>query len=263
MSTAWPPWLQRAWEAARRPPAVPRLPLVLGTQVVGSVEPRVANWLAREVPGISHGFGSVRIDAKQPGATFEHAARFLQSAGLTGKWRDELLAVTGDQGQRLSAVERAAVRPLGVRTFAVHLVGFDARGHIWLQQRAHTKDTDPGKWDTLAGGLVSAAEPDLPSALARETWEEAGLPVAKLQVRAAGTLHERRPVDDAGYLVEELVLYEAVIPATLQPKNQDGEVAQFALLPPARVLDMLAAGECTLEATLLLAESLLQRGLLR
>jgi 8-oxo-dGTP pyrophosphatase MutT (NUDIX family) len=264
---AAPAWLKRAWDAARRPPLVQRLPLVIGAQVVGSVEPRVANWLAREVPDIKHGFGTLRIStgagAGEPDATLAQAARFLQSAGLAGKWRDELLAVTDDKGRRYGAVERAVVRPLGVRTVAVHLMGLDARGHVWLQQRAHDKATDPGKWDTLVGGLVSADEPDLLTALARETWEEAGLNTAKLQVRAAGTLHERRPVDDTGYLVEDLVLYEAVIPETLQPKNQDGEVAQFALLPVARVLEMLQADEFTLEATLLLAESLMQRGVLR
>jgi hypothetical protein len=64
-------------------------------------------------------------------------------------------------------------------------------------------------------------------------------------------------------MVEDLVLYEATIPEGMQPENQDGEVAQFALLPVHEVLKMLAQGQFTLEAALLLGESLLQRGLLR
>jgi 8-oxo-dGTP pyrophosphatase MutT (NUDIX family) len=258
-----PAWLNFAWEQARSAPLVPRVPLTIGQHVVGSVEPRVGHLLAQHVPGIKHGFGLVRIEAADADATLARAAHCLENAGLTGKWRDELLAVTSDQGAYVAAVERAAVRPLGVRTVAVHLMGYDAQGNLWLQQRAHDKATDPGKWDTLVGGLVSAQEPDLLTALARETWEEAGLHTAKLNVRAAGTVRERRPLDAAGYMVEDLVLYEAVIPASMHPQNQDGEVAQFALLPPARVLEMLAAGQFTLEATLLLAESLMQRGLLR
>jgi 8-oxo-dGTP pyrophosphatase MutT (NUDIX family) len=263
MSTVLPDWLQRAVQAARQPPPVLRLPLLIGGVVVGSLESRVATWLAREVPGVAHGFGTVRIDRQQADAVLESAARFLQSAGLTGKWRDELLAVSDDRNNRVAAIERAAVRPLGIRTVAVHLVGFDARGHLWLQQRAHNKATDPSMWDTLVGGLVSADEPSLDAALARESWEEAGLQIEKLSVRAAGTIRERRPLADAGYMVEDLVLYETTLPEHIKPVNQDGEVAQFALLPVSAVLEMLRAGQFTLEATLLLGESLLQRGLLR
>jgi hypothetical protein len=197
MSTL-PNWLQRAVQAARQPAPTLRLPLLIGGSVVGSLESRVATWLAREVAGVTHGFGTVRVARHEADAVLANAARFLQSAGLTGKWRDELLAVDDDTGARHGVIERSAVRPLGIRTVAVHLVGFDARGRLWLQQRAHDKATDPGKWDTLVGGLVSAEEPSLDVALARETWEEAGLRLSKLTVRAAGTIRERRPVDDAG-----------------------------------------------------------------
>jgi 8-oxo-dGTP pyrophosphatase MutT (NUDIX family) len=227
------------------------------------VEPRVATWLAREVPDVSHGFGTLRIQGSDPNHTLEQAAHYLRSAGLTGKWRDEPLAVMDEQGRRHAVLERAAVRPLGVRTVAVHLMGFDPRGHVWLQQRALDKATDPGMWDTLVGGLVAAAEPSLEAAIMRESWEEAGLRTQQLTLRSSGTVRERRPVDDAGYLVEDLVLFEAALPEGFAPVNQDGEVAKFALLPVKTVLEMLHADQFTLEAALMLGESFLQRGLLR
>jgi hypothetical protein len=49
-------------------------------------------------------------------------AQALRVAGLAGAWRDELLAVTDEQGTALGVVERAAVRPLGIATRAVHLL---------------------------------------------------------------------------------------------------------------------------------------------
>jgi hypothetical protein len=62
------------------------------------------------------------------------------------------------------------VRPLGIATRAVHLVGVCADGSIWVQQRSEDKANNPGMWDTLMGGMVSAAD-GLAEALARETWE--------------------------------------------------------------------------------------------
>ena len=72
----------------------------------------------------------------------------------------------------IGQVERGAVRPLGIATQAVHLVGHAADGRIWVQQRALNKANDPGLWDTLMGGMVSAAD-TVATALVRETWEEA------------------------------------------------------------------------------------------
>jgi hypothetical protein len=101
----------------------------------------------------------------------------LHEAGLAGAWRDEQLAVPDQFGHRKGTVERAAVRPLGITTLAVHLVGQSLDGRFWVQQRAFDKSNDPGLWDTLMGGMVSAAD-TVETALVRETWEEAGLHTA-------------------------------------------------------------------------------------
>ncbi len=182
-------------------------------------------------------------------------ADLLRDAGLAGAWRNEQLAVRNASGAQIGTVERGAVRPLGIATLAVHLVGQSTDGRFWVQQRAFDKPNDPGKWDTLMGGMVSA-EDTVETALERETWEEAGLNVADLQnLRYGGRQSNCRPSSDgaAGYMQEFIEWYVATIPDGLMPINQDGEVAQFALMDEARLVAGMQGGEFTLEASLIMA----------
>ena len=179
----------------------------------------------------------------------------LHREGLGSTWRDELLAVTDASGTPHARVERAAVRPLGIATRAVHLVGVADNGSVWVQQRALDKATDPGLWDTLMGGLQSADESDAQT-LERETWEEAGLRLADLaDLHAAGRLVVRRPVAD-GYMVEHIEVFAAIVPDGRVPINRDGEVARFECLDPAALQRRIENGEFTLEAALILAGTL-------
>ena len=134
------------------------------------------------------------------------------------------------------------------------MVGQAADGRIWVQQRALDKANDPGLWDTLMGGMVSAAD-TVATALARETWEEAGLRVNALQsLQPGGRVTLRRPTElgSGGYMVEQIDWFSAVVPEGLEPFNQDGEVAQFALLDRAELLYRLAQNQFTTEAALIL-----------
>jgi 8-oxo-dGTP pyrophosphatase MutT (NUDIX family) len=137
----------------------------------------------------------------------------------------------------------------------VHLVGRAPDGRFWVQQRAWDKATDPGLWDTLVGGLMSAAE-SVAETLSRETWEEAGLHLESLDaLRPIGHLQIRRPVAE-GYMVERAVLFQAVVPQRLTPQNQDGEVAGFACVDANVLRAGLAEGRYTLEAALIHAHAL-------
>lgn len=58
----------------------------------------------------------------------------------------------------------------------LHVIGLvDGSPAILLQQRAMTKDIQPGKWDTTVGGHVDYGE-QIEEALIRESYEEIGLP---------------------------------------------------------------------------------------
>jgi 8-oxo-dGTP pyrophosphatase MutT (NUDIX family) len=161
--------------------------------------------------------------------------------------------------QKVAGVERGVARLLGIAKRAVHLVGYTSNGHIWVQQRSPGKAIDPGLWDTLVGGLIPETD-NLTTALVRETWEEAGIRLNHVQqLRAGGHVNIRRPnVLDGGvgYVVEQIDWFVGVIPDWVMPINQDGEVAQFALLDPVVLKSQLERNLFTLDASLILSRYL-------
>lgn len=247
-------WLDALRLRAAQPPLRPREPLRLGRAEIGSIEPPMGQRMAAAGLPLRAEANAWQIMSHDDEALAE-LANWLRENDLAGRWRDELLPVIDAAGQRHGAIERAAVRPLGITTHAVHLVGRHPDGRFWVQQRAFDKATDPGLWDTLVGGLMSADE-DIPKTLERETWEEAGLRLSELDVlRPLGHLQIRRPVHE-GYMVEKATLFQGVLPLRAQPANQDGEVAGFACLDAPTLRAELAAGRFTLEAALILAHAL-------
>lgn len=238
-----------------------REPLLLegAESPIGSIEPELAlRLVSADLP--LRQIGPAWQVTGPPDAGLAHLARWLNANGLGSRWRDELLAVHDADDHPAAVIERAAVRPLGIATAAVHLVGHTAGGKIWIQQRALDKATDPGLWDTLMGGLMSHAE-TIATTLERETWEEAGLELAALNgVAPFGDVIVRRPVAD-GYMIERIHCYEAEVPAALEPRNQDGEVERFDCVDPSELRSRLQANHFTLEAALVLARWLEQRGI--
>lgn len=236
-----------------RAPLRPRQVLLWDGQPVGSVEMAVAQLLARQ------GLLAASGDAWHNHGDWAALAHALRDAGLLGAWRNELLPVLTASGLRVGLIERAAVRALGLTTAAVHLTAQTPDGRTWVQQRAFNKPNDPGLWDTLMGGMVSAAD-TLAQALERETWEEAGLRLDQLHGLAhGGHLIIHRPsggADDVGYTVERIDWYSATLPKGVAPENQDGEVERFDCVDGERLRADITAGRYTLEATLILAPDL-------
>jgi len=253
-------WLAALRARADQPPRRPRVPLWAGEARIGSIEPdlfagvpRLAGLLEEVTHGGEQGW---RINGELTASLHELAVA-MRAAGLAHVWRDEQLAVTDERGRTLGTVERAVVRPLGITTFAVHLVGVSPDDRHWVQQRSLTKPNDPGLWDTLMGGMIPASD-SMEQALERETWEEAGLHLSQLaQLRRGGRMLTRRPSGEsgAGYVVEYLDWYGCVVPEGAVPVNQDGEVAQFRLMQPEEVLRLMLRDEFTVEAALILAEA--------
>lgn len=256
------------WRALRArvdaPPVRPRLPLWLAApgESIGSIEPALAQRMVEAALPLrvtDAGACVVARDAALGDAALARIATWLHVEGVVSGWRDELLTVTDQHDMPRARIERAAVRPLGITTHAVHLIGQTPDGGVWVQQRALDKATDPGRWDTLMGGLQAAGESDALT-LERETWEEAGLRIAALQhLQSHGRSTVRRPVSD-GYMVEHIELFDAVVPHGVVPQNQDGEVARFECLTIAQLIARVKADAFTVEAAALLARWLvLQR----
>ncbi len=249
-----PDWLAELRRRAAQPPRHAREPLHFGGSEVGAIEPAMGERMLADGLPLRRDGAAWQISSRDD-ATLAEFAAWLREHDLASRWRDELLPVIDAEGRVHGAIERAAMRPLGLITQAVHLVGRHPDGRFWVQQRAFDKATDPGMWDTLVGGLMAEGE-TVPTTLERETWEEAGLRIADLEaLQPLGHLQIRRPVAE-GYMVERAVLFQAVVPRRLSPQNRDGEVVAFACVDAATLQADLAAGRYTLEAALIHAHAL-------
>ena len=267
-------WLARLHASASVAPRRARLPLRAQDHAIGSLladlQQAVPQFTGREFESLLQKKGPSGAEWWELKGELTSSLNSL--AGLMRRdsvgqvahyWRSEQLTVWSASGNRMGSVERGAVRPLGIATRAVHLVGQTANGGMWVQQRALNKANDPGLWDTLMGGMVSSQD-DLQSALRRETWEEAGLQLADLHaLERCGRVTISRPseevdVDPIGlaFTQEDIDWFRCTMPDSVMPTNQDGEVAQFQLLSREALVERLQRNEFTLEATLILVQAL-------
>jgi 8-oxo-dGTP pyrophosphatase MutT (NUDIX family) len=264
-------WLVKALKISNQAPDPKRIDFEINDQLAGSVLIDDAVWFARELPGLSFDGDVLSVNpvcGKDGPAVLEQMAVLLRDAKRLGKWRNELLRVTSPDGSVLGFVERAAARALGIKTFAVHLMLY-CDDKVWVQQRALDKATDPGLWDTCAGGLVAGDE-SFELSLEREAMEEAGVDLTAMRQQGAKlergkTIAVRRNLvsGDAyeGYMHEDLLIWDLQVDTSFIPNNNDGEVAQFALWSVDKLITEMSAGNLTLEAMLMCAESLQRRGL--
>lgn len=239
--------------------AITRLPFRIGTAHVGSVLPLDVSVFDGLAQYLNPAQGLVLPDLQPTCNTLlAQWASNLHTAGRLKAWRNESLsiaalpqpkAVLETLPQSLAQVERGAARVLGVLTHAVHLVGFSSTGGIWMQQRALSKSTDPGLWDTLSGGLLSAGD-SLRSGMLRETHEEAGLLENDLlNIAACGMVQQSRMVTD-GHILEAVWTYAATLRDGVLPHNLDGEAMGFACLSRGELAELVAAKKVTQEAVL-------------
>lgn len=243
------------------PPAGSR-PLTVAGRVAGWITPRATDTVAG-MAGVQITDEAVHIVAVPRkrltlDSVMREIAQALHENGCLRGWRDELLDVYGE-GRKLCVLERTAMRPLGLLTKAVHLNAWSRDGRVWLARRSDTKATDPGKWDTLVGGLVAASEA-LDTSLVRESHEEAGLHAADIRerspLRIILRMHRRLP---EGYQVEDVLVSDCVLPDGVVPQNQDGEVSEIRLVSIDELWSMIEAGEFTHEAEACLLDSLAAR----
>jgi isopentenyl-diphosphate delta-isomerase type 1 len=87
---------------------------------------------------------------------------------------EEIFDVVNERDEVVGQRPRREVHRLGLRHRAVHVLVFNARGELFLQQRSLRKDNWPGVWDSSASGHLDTGESYDACAL-REVREEIGL----------------------------------------------------------------------------------------
>ena len=215
------------------------VPWRVGGVRVGRVRPAFAERLLRFPAVFVAEGGGVGLHATLRG--FEARSEALQEVvctlvrdGLVAHEHGELYAVTPDRPEHAFCVlDRAAAAHFGIRAFGQHVNGFVRRAdglHVWVGRRARDRRNWPGRLDNLAAGGLPFGIP-LAANLAKECWEEAGVPAGLVRrARAVGAVTYACTTDE-GFKPDVLYCYDLELPADFEPRCVDGEVEAFDLLP--------------------------------
>jgi 8-oxo-dGTP pyrophosphatase MutT (NUDIX family) len=210
--------------------------------------------LAPEIVGFDQRSGAVAA-----------VVRSLIDEAVLGDWRDEAYAVGPRFAEPLFTIDRGAVPPFGVRGYGVHLNGYVRRGgaiQMWIGRRSPTKRTAPNKLDQLvAGGQPAGLSPR--QNLVKEAAEEASIPRALVEkavpVGAITYCTER----EDGLRNDVLFVYDLELPDDFEPRNPDGELTGFELVPLAEVMELVRTTEAfKFNCALVVIDFLIRHGLI-
>ncbi len=243
-------------------------PLVVCEQTLGSVNREWRERLLACPSGLFAGHGDKLVcalegDAAARSRQLGAAAELWRDAGWLTGWRNEQFAAHGEKGELLFELERAAFRPLGLTSRAIHINGLtrlaDGEIRMWVGRRSPEKSYEPNRMDNLVGGGVAAGE-TLRDACLREGWEEAGIDAARLSaLEPVCRLLAERPVA-RGLHREWLYVHDLWLPEGITPCSQDGEFSEHVLLPFAEVEALLLDGRFMIDAALVAIDCLLRHG---
>ena len=163
-------------------------------------------------------------------------------------------------------LDRGAVPFFGTRAYGVHLNGYLWKAdtlHLWVGRRAPDKRVAPDKLDNLVAGGIGNGH-GLEETLLKEGEEEASIP-RSLTSRAvpAGAVSYRMETE-LGIRDDVLFVFDFEMPADFVPKNQDGEIVHFELMPASAVLDRVrTSDDFKFNVNLVILDFALRHGLLR
>lgn len=226
-------------------------PLMIGSDRVGWLGHDAARHLAAFADVFTVGVDNVVLNpalatpAERTAAVHEVLEQLVADQHLR-KLRDEPFPVVTAFGQpELMRLDRGAVPLFGIRAFGIHLNGYvrTERGlMMWIGRRSATKHVAPGKLDNIVAGgqpaglsLIEnvvkecAEEADMPRALALKS-----VPVGAITYCMEG---------DGGLKPDCMFCYDIELPQEFVPRNTDGEIDEFHLLPIDDVIESVRSGD--------------------
>jgi 8-oxo-dGTP pyrophosphatase MutT (NUDIX family) len=223
------------------------LRFIVTGQHVGWVKRDFAPYLARHADiflqdetGIS--MHPALMDAPARSAAMAAVLKDLRQQGLVPGWRDESYPVgRGFDQPVLLQMERAATPLFGVLSYGVNVNGLVRRDdglHVWIGRRSPQKQVDPNMLDLLAGGGLPLGI-SVQDNLVKECQEEAGVP-AEIAGQAKPVSIITLQIDaPEGLRVGLQFNYDLYLPVDFEPRNTDGEVADFTLMSVAALMERL------------------------
>lgn len=95
---------------------------------------------------------------------------------------EEHFDIVNDRDEVIGQAPRSEVHRRKLLHRAVHVLVFNSRGELFLQQRSLAKDDFPGAWDSSSAGHVTAGD-DYDLTVIREVAEELGVELGAVPPR--------------------------------------------------------------------------------
>ncbi|HEV2303121.1 MAG TPA: DUF4743 domain-containing protein [Stellaceae bacterium] len=247
------------------------VPLFAGSERIGLVRRDNAAALARFADVFAVEREAVRLLAPGgAGAVSEAVDRVVEAlveAGSIPKWRNETFDVMPRWGAApIFRLDRGAVPFFGTRAYGVHVNGYRRKGAellLWIGRRAPDKMVDPDKLDNLVAGGIGSGY-GVAETLVKEAGEEAGIsPELARRAAPVGALSYRMETP-LGIRDDVLFAYDLELPADFVPKNHDGELVEFTLIPVATVLERIrTTRDFKFNVNLIILDFAVRHGVLR
>jgi len=155
------------------------------------------------------------------------------------KWRNETFDVMARWGDNpIFRLDRGAVPFFGVRAYGVHINGYRRDGglRLWIGRRAPDKRIAPDKLDNIVAGGIGNGH-GIVDTLYKEADEEGGIPPDLVRQAVPVGAVSYRMATELGIRDDVLFVYDLELPSDFVPKNGDGEIIRFDLMPALDVVE--------------------------